>query len=168
MMAQVLVDQPLHPPRRDDGHRPHRTDLLADLLERLQQPGIARALEHDAVELLAERKHVGGGGLGAAPLISRKRASKPCQFPALEARRGEARRERLEGLADLVELAHVVVARWTRRSPSSAPRSAADGLGLARASRTGVELRASPRQLLLGERLRGHELALEDVRRNAS
>ena len=105
MMDEVLVDQPLHPPRRDDGHGPHRTDLLADLLERLQQPGIARALEHDGVKLLAECPHLGGGRLGPAGLELAEARLEALELSALEAGSGEPHRERLERLPDLIQLA---------------------------------------------------------------
>src|SRR6185503_12072664 len=90
--GEVLVDEPLYAPRRNDGHGPHRTDLLADLLERLQQPGIARALEHDGVKLLAECTHLGGGRLGPAHLDLAEARLEGLELPPLQAGSGESHR----------------------------------------------------------------------------
>src|SRR5262245_25037995 len=106
---QMLVDETLHPTGREHGHGPHGADLLSDLLERLEQSRIARALQDHGVELLTEGAHVGGSRSGAARLDVLETRLEALELGALEARCGEPHRERLEGLANLIQLAHVIV-----------------------------------------------------------
>src|SRR5262245_57748272 len=68
--GQVLADEPLDAAGRQDGHGPHGPDLLADLLERLEQLAVARRLDQVAMELLAERPHRRVGDVPAAAQLA--------------------------------------------------------------------------------------------------
>src|SRR5438876_2811422 len=62
---EVLADERLDAPGRHDGHGPDGSDLLAHVLEDVDELRNLGSLEQVLVELLAKRAHRGGGGPGA-------------------------------------------------------------------------------------------------------
>src|SRR5687768_12715064 len=109
--SEVLAHQTLDAARSQDGHGPDGAELAADLVEQGGELGVARLLDEEAVEVLAQGPDLGVAGRGGAALELTEARLEAGQRLAIDPRGGQPHDERLHGLPDLVELPDVVVGR---------------------------------------------------------